>query len=164
MPEGKEEQSVLPVFLDAGLFIGALLNGDSRHAEARPLVEQARRGELKACTTAGVLSEVYGALTWEKAEPKHEPAEAEAAVKLLVEEPSAIVVLNEGLEVTTRALELAEKYGLRARRIHDARHAAAALVAGVTLVYTYDVDDWNVFQAEGLQLAGPPTVTGQRST
>ena len=65
------------VFFDAGVFIGALLQGDARYAEARPLVEAARRGELQACTTAGVLSEVYGALTWERATPPHSPEEAE---------------------------------------------------------------------------------------
>jgi predicted nucleic acid-binding protein len=47
------------IFYDAGLFIGALLSGDPRHAEARPIVEAARRGELAACTSVGVLSEVY---------------------------------------------------------------------------------------------------------
>jgi predicted nucleic acid-binding protein len=61
------------VLIDAGVFIGALLNGDPRHIEARPLVEQARQGTLSACTTTGILSEVYGALTWEKAEPRHVP-------------------------------------------------------------------------------------------
>ena len=50
---------------DAGVFIGALLTGDARHAEARPLVEAARRGELLVCTTTGVLSDVYAALTWQ---------------------------------------------------------------------------------------------------
>jgi predicted nucleic acid-binding protein len=37
------------VFVDAGLFIGALLGDDPRHAEARPLVESARRGEISWC-------------------------------------------------------------------------------------------------------------------
>ena len=50
------------VLLDAGVFIGALLQGDPRHPEARSLVEQARRGTTPACTTPGILSEVYGAL------------------------------------------------------------------------------------------------------
>jgi predicted nucleic acid-binding protein len=44
------------VFLDAGLFIGALLAGDPRHAEARGIVEAVRRGELAACTSVGVLA------------------------------------------------------------------------------------------------------------
>lgn len=101
--EAKIRQYVL---LDAGVFIGALLKGDPRHQEARMLVEQARRGELVACTTAGILSEVYGALTWEKAQPRHPPARAANAVRLLVEPPSVIDVLEENLEVILRALEL----------------------------------------------------------
>jgi len=72
------------VLIDAGVFIGALLTGDPRHAEARPLVEQARQGTLSACTTTSILSEVYGALTWEQAVPRHAPTEAAEAVRLLV--------------------------------------------------------------------------------
>jgi predicted nucleic acid-binding protein len=55
--------------MDAGVFIGALLTGDPRHAESRPLVEQARQGILPACTTTSILSEVYGALTWDTPSP-----------------------------------------------------------------------------------------------
>ena len=161
MPEIERELSATAVFLDAGMFIGALLKEDPRHAEARHWVERARAGALSACTTASVLSEVYGALTWEKAEPRHEPSEAATAGRLLVEPPSAIEVLEEDRDVILRVLELAAKYGLRARRIHDARHAAAALTAGVMSVYTYDLDDWEVFQPEGLQITGPPTVRSQ---
>lgn len=164
MAEIEEESTEIPVFLDAGLFIGALLKGDARHSEARYWVEQARTGVLPACTTASVLSEVYGALTWEKAEPRHEPPEAAKAVRLLVEPPSEIEVVDEGRDVVIRMLELAAKYGLRARRVHDARHAAAALTAGITAVYTYDLDDWKVFDAEGLKIAGPPSVTSQLNT
>ena len=52
------------ILFDAGMFIGALLGGDTRHAEARPFVECARKGTLDVCTTSGILSEVYAALTW----------------------------------------------------------------------------------------------------
>lgn len=45
------------VLFDAGVFIGALLAGDPRHGEARPLGEAARRGNLLACTTTGIPSE-----------------------------------------------------------------------------------------------------------
>jgi predicted nucleic acid-binding protein len=55
------------ILFDAGMFIGALLRDDPRHAEARTLVEAARRGDIRACTTASILSEVYAALTWIKA-------------------------------------------------------------------------------------------------
>jgi predicted nucleic acid-binding protein len=145
------------VLIDAGGFIGALLNGEPRHVEARSLVEQARQGTLSAYMTTSILSEVYGALTWEKAEPRHVPAEAADAVRLLVEPPSAIVVLAEGIEVTLRTFALAAKHQLTARRIHDARHAATALVNGIASVYTYDIDDWRIFDADGLCITGPPT-------
>ncbi|MBI2504337.1 MAG: type II toxin-antitoxin system VapC family toxin [Candidatus Latescibacteria bacterium] len=155
-------QVAAPVLLDAGVFIGALLKGDRRHAEARQVVERARRGELQACTTASILCEVYGALTWEKAEPRHQPAAAAEAVRLLVEPPSAITVLEEGLEVVHRALDLAVKHRLTARRIHDARHAAAALVAGIVAVCTYDPNDWRLFEDEGLRMIEPALIR-QRS-
>ncbi len=54
-------------------------------------------------------------------------------------------------------LELAARYRLTGRRIHDARHAAAALVAGVTAVHTYDANDWDDFAPEGLWIVGPPS-------
>jgi predicted nucleic acid-binding protein len=153
-----EEEIRRYVLLDAGVFIGALLKGDPRHQEARLLVERARRGELTACTTAGILSEVYGALTWEKAQPRHPPAQAANAVRLLVEPPSALDVLEENLNVILRALELAAKHNLTARRVHDARHAAAALTVGIQRVYTYDVDDWQLFEVDGLEVVGPESV------
>lgn len=151
MPSTEEEC----VLFDAGVFIGALLTGDSRHAEARPLVEAARRGELLACTTTGILSEVYAALTWQQAQPPHDPDQAAEAVRLLVEPPSMIRILTDGQEVAIRMLELAAIHQLRARRVHDARHAAAAIVAGITSVYTYDADDWKSFERDGLSITGP---------
>jgi len=143
------------VLFDAGVFIGALLLGDPRHAEARLLVEAARRGERLAYTTGGILSEVYAALTWQHAQPPHTPEQAAQAVSLLVSPPSAIQVLEEGHTAALQTLDLAASHQLRARRIHDARHAAAALVAGISLVFTYDVEDWKVFEGDGLFIAGP---------
>src|SRR5436305_1257926 len=67
-------------FFDAGVLIGALLSQDLRHAEALPLVEAARRGDWAACTSTGILAEVYVHLTNERASPPHTPAEAQAAL------------------------------------------------------------------------------------
>jgi predicted nucleic acid-binding protein len=151
MPSTEDEY----VLFDAGVFIGALLTGDTRHAEARPLVEAARRGDMLACTTTGILSEVYAALTWQQAQPPHDPEQAAQAVRLLVEAPSMIRILPDDQDITLRMLELAATHQLRARRVHDARHAAAALVAGVKLVFTYDAEDWESFEGDGLSIAGP---------
>jgi predicted nucleic acid-binding protein len=147
-----------PVFLDAGLCIGALLREDPRHDEARSIVEAARRGELAACTSVGVLAEVYGALTWVGAQPPHPPEVAASAVRPLAAALSRLLILETGLSAGLRMLDLAERYGLTARRIHDARHAATALSAGVRRVYTYDPDDWRVFAPDGIAIAGPPSI------
>jgi predicted nucleic acid-binding protein len=141
------------VFLDAGVFIGALLHDDPRHTEARGI-----GGEIAACTSVGVLAEVYAALTWVGAQPPHPPEVAASAVRLLATAPSRLLMLETTLEAGLRMLDLAERYRLTARRIHDARHAATALLAGVRRVYTYDPDDWRVFVPEGIVIAGPPSV------
>jgi predicted nucleic acid-binding protein len=146
------------VFLDAGIFIGALLSGDPRHSEARPIVEAAHRGEILACTSVGVLAEVYAALTWVGTQPTQTPQIAANAVRLLVANPSAIKVLDTTLEAGLKMLELATNHNLTARRVHDARHAATALVAGIFKVYTYDIEDWKAFQTDDIVISGPPSV------
>ncbi len=146
------------ILLDAGMFIGALLKNDPRHAESRPLVEAARSGDLPACTTIGILSEVYAALTWAGAQPPHSPADAADAVRLLIQSPSQIVLLEDGRAAAILMLGLAADQALTARRIHDARHAAMALTSGVSRVYTYDVGDWRRFESAGLEIVGPPSV------
>lgn len=146
------------ILFDAGMFIGALLENDPRHAEARPLVEAARSGDLPACTTIGILSEVYAALTWVEAQPPHSPATAAEAVRLLIQPPSQIVLLEAGREAAFLMLSLAADQALTARRIHDARHAAMALMSEVSRVYTYDVGDWKRFESAGLEIAGPESV------
>lgn len=145
------------ILLDAGLLIAVILRGDTRHTEARLLVQQARYGQVPTCTTVSILSELYAALTWVQAKPRHSPREAALAVRSLIDRPSSIMVLNEGRDVALRAMGLAAKHGLTARRIHDARHASAALVAGIQAVYTYDVNDWKVFEPDGVRIVGPPS-------
>jgi len=149
------------VLFDAGLFIAALLSGHPKHGEARPLVEAARRGTLETCTTAAILSEVYGALTWIGAQPRHEPKEAALVTRLLIQAPSAISVLPDGQEAALVALDLAGRHGLTARRVHDARHAAVALQWGIGAVYTYDPSDWLAFESDGLRIAGPASTLAQ---
>lgn len=140
---------------DAGLFVAALLAPHPQHAEAFPLVQAARAGQLEVRTTPGILSEVYAALTWERTRPTRTPEEAAEAIRLLIQAPSAIQVLDGGALVALETLRLATAHQLRARRVHDARHAATALVAGVQHVYTYDTKDWMRFEADGLTIAGP---------
>lgn len=145
-------------FFDAGMFIGALLKGDPRHPEALPLLEAARRGDVQACTTTGILCEVYAGLTHIEATPRHSPGAAAEAIRRAIQSPSAITILSEhGRDTTLTMLSLLEKNDLRAKKVHDARHAATALLDGVTSVYTYELDDWSRFEVNGLLIAGPPS-------
>ncbi|WP_254564029.1 hypothetical protein [Oscillatoria sp. HE19RPO] len=64
----------------------------------------------------------------------------------MVEKPSQILVLETNFQASMKMLEIADSQNLTARRIHDARHAATALVAEVYKVYTYDPQDWRLFQ------------------
>jgi predicted nucleic acid-binding protein len=146
-----------PAFFDAGMFIGALLRDDPRNPEAYSLVEAARRGDFAAFTSVGVLSETYAALTWAGSPHPHAPADAARVVAALIEPPSALRVLPDGLEAARLHLQLAGRHRLTARRIHDARHAATALHHGIGSVYTYDPDDWRDFFADGIVIVGPPS-------
>lgn len=145
------------IFLDAGLIIGALVVEDPRHSESYPIIESARRGDIFACTSVGILSEVYAALTWSKAETPYSPAAASASIESLVAEPSKIEIINADRLAGLKTIELAAKHSLTARRTHDAKHAATAIVAGIGQVFTYDVDDWKVFESDGITISGPPS-------
>lgn len=73
------------------------MSADLRHDEALHIVEAARRGEVEACTSVGVLSEVYAALTWVGARPPQTPEVACSSVGLLVQPPSKIRILETNL-------------------------------------------------------------------
>lgn len=79
-------------------------------------------------------------------------------MRALVTPKSGVRVLECRLDVLLEALELSARHRLTARRTHDARHAAAALVHGIRSVYTLDVQDWLPFEQDGLVIAGPPSV------
>lgn len=143
------------ILLDAGLFIGALLKGDSRHVEAREIVEAARSGIIKAATTTGILCEVYAALTWHLATPPQLPSDASSAVQTIVEAPSQIRLLPDSRDAFVSTMRIAAKLNLTARRIHDARHAATAIQTGIEYVCTYDETDWSRFEPEGIAVVKP---------
>ena len=72
-------------------------------------MEAARAGRIGACTTTGILSEVYAALTWIGAQPTHSPEEAADAVRSLIETPSQIQVLASGLKASLKNAGFSKK-------------------------------------------------------
>ena len=86
------------------------------------------------------------------------PDDVARQVRALVEPPSALLVLISGLEASLQMLELAGRHNLGPEHLHTARDAATALAAGVSTVYTYDVEAWEPFLADGLHIGGPSSV------
>ena len=58
-----------------------------------------------ACTTTGILSEVYAAMAWQPQLPSHDPEQAAEVMRLLVAPPSMIRILSDGQDVALRILE-----------------------------------------------------------
>ncbi|HZS44338.1 MAG TPA: hypothetical protein VFC63_04500 [Blastocatellia bacterium] len=60
-------------------------------------------------------------------------------------------------------LRLAASHQLTARRVHDARHASAAIASGIMSVFTYDAADWTIFEPDGLRIIGPASTLARLS-
>ncbi len=67
------------------------------------------------------------------------------------------------MDAALKMFEMAEKYSLTARRIHDARHAAVAITHGIDSIYTYEVNDCRLFKPDGIKIVMPPSVIIQNS-
>lgn len=140
---------------DRGVIFAVTTHGDGAPAPARRsgvtgdqwqlVTHGGRSADRIAKRTVGILSEVYAALTWINANPPQAPEHAAIGVRLLIASPSAIRLRHTDWRAVDLMLDLAGKHRLTAHRVHDARHAATALAAGLTKVYTYDISDWQVF-------------------
>ncbi len=153
MPRGTELTEY--ALLDTGVLTAALLPNHPHHVEAKALVDAVCGGVLAGCTTSGALGGLYASLSRTGGMSREEIARK---VRGLVEPPSALLVLISGLEASLKMLELASRHALSPERLNTARDAATALAAGVAIVYTYDVEAWQPFLAEGLHIGGPSSV------
>ena len=153
MPRGTELTEY--ALLDTGVLTAAMLPAHPNHPEAKALVDAVCGGAMAGCTTSGALGGLYASLSNAGGMSREEIARK---VRELVEPPSALLVLISGLEASLKMLELAARHGLKPEHLHTARDAATALAAGVAIVYTYDVDAWEPFLAEGLHIGGPSSV------
>ncbi len=153
MPRGTELTEY--ALLDGGVLAEALLPDAPNHTEAKALVDAVRSGAMAGCTTSGALGGLYARLARGGGAS---PDDVARQVRALVEPPSALLVLISGLEASLQMLELAGRHNLGPEHLHTARDAATALAAGVSTVYTYDVEAWEPFLADGLHIGGPSSV------
>jgi predicted nucleic acid-binding protein len=113
------------IYLDASVFLNAILNREEEGEKARNIIQKLQKGEMAAATCALSFDEVFSTVK------KHRDFnKALRASKALLQIPN-LTFLKVDDETLWSALSLAEKYRLAPR---DAIHLACALNNGISTV------------------------------
>lgn len=119
------------IYLDANVFLNAILNREKEGEKARDLIQKIEKGDMTACTSALSFDEVFWSVK------KHRDFEkALKATKAFLEIPN-LIFLDVNNEIIWLAYNLAEKYRIDPR---DAIHLACALNHGVFTLVSEDKD------------------------
>jgi len=119
------------IYVDANVFLNAILNMEKEGERARGLVQKIQKGEVAAATSALSFDEVFWIVK------KHRGFEkALRATKAFLEIPN-LTFLDVNGEILWLAYSLAEKYRLNPR---DAIHLACALNQGILILVSEDKD------------------------
>jgi len=119
------------IYLDANVFLNAILNREKEGEKARDLIQKLQKGEMAAATSALSFDEVFWVVK------KHRDFnKALKASKAFLEIPN-LTFLEVDDETLWSALSLAEKYRLAPR---DAIHLACALNHGISTIISEDED------------------------
>jgi len=119
------------IYLDANVFLNAILNREKEGEKARDLIQKIEKGDMTACTSALSFDEVFWSVK------KHRDFEkALKATKAFLEIPN-LIFLDVNDEIIWLAYNLAEKYRIDPR---DAIHLACALNHGVFTLVSEDKD------------------------
>jgi len=119
------------IYLDANVFLNAILNREKEGEKARDLIQKIEKGDMTACTSALSFDEVFWSVK------KHRDFEkALKATKAFLEIPN-LIFLDVNNEIIWLAYNLAEKYKIDPR---DAIHLACALNHGVFTLVSEDKD------------------------
>ena len=138
MPEAESGQTTGRVLIDAGVFIGALLKGDPRHAEARPLVEQAKtmKGALMSQPTSATIRRprtddrpVWDVVLGVYGYPAVLLAHKLKLFPFLAEQPRTLQEVGEALKIERRPAEaiLTAATALGFLHLQDGRYALTPL-------------------------------------
>ncbi len=119
------------IYLDANVFLNAILNREKEGEKARDLIQKIEKGDMTACTSALSFDEVFWSVK------KHRDFEkALKATKAFLEIPN-LIFLDVNDKIIWLAYNLAEKYRIDPR---DAIHLACALNHGVFALVSEDKD------------------------
>jgi len=119
------------IYLDANVFLNAILNTEKEGEKARELVQKIQKGEMAAATSALSFDEVFWGVK------KHRDFEKALRATKAFLEIQNLVFLDVNDEIIWSAYGLAEKYRLDPR---DAIHLACALNHGIFTLVSEDQD------------------------
>ena len=128
------------VFFDSNIFIYAEAREEEQHQEAKSLRDRALEGEIHACVSPQVLSEVFSSITYQGRKGAEQPLSPSKAAALLKKyyESEDITLIYPGPQTIGLMLSFLEAHPVSGSRIHDLRIAATMLENGVTRIVTYD--------------------------
>jgi predicted nucleic acid-binding protein len=117
------------IYLDANVFLNAILNKKKEGEKARELIKRVQDGKILASTSALSFDEVFWGVK------KHRDFDkALRATKAFLEIPN-LIFLDVNDEIIWLAYNLAEKYSIDSR---DAIHLASALNHGIFTIVSED--------------------------
>jgi predicted nucleic acid-binding protein len=121
-------------FFDSNVLIYAMVSGDSRRERAQQLIAQG------GVISVQVLNEFVAVARRKMRMPWEDVIEALNSVRILFPSPVSIT-----LDTHEATLKIAQQYGFG---IYDAMIAAAALEANCSTLYSEDMQDGQVINAE----------------
>lgn len=128
--------------LDSSVLIAALAPDEARHTESLALLMQGGNAVY-----AHAILETFSTLTGGRLGVK---VDADLAAKLLSETIlSRVQVVELGIAELVAALQQARRHGVRGGGVYDFMHLVAARKAGVEILYTINVSDFQHLSREG---------------
>lgn len=144
----------MKVLLDTSTLVAALVRSHPRHAQARPWLARAKRGELRLVVAAHTLAELHATLTVLPVKPRISP---ETASRLREENlPDATEIVALDAEAYRHVLRRMAELGLAGGVVYDALIAKAAEIAEVDRLVTLNEADFRRAWPDGEEtISGP---------
>jgi predicted nucleic acid-binding protein len=130
--------------IDTNVLVYSTVSSSPWHQEARARLTALFNEGIELCFTPQIVREYLVILT--RSDIFEKRFTTEEALRELEAILPAFALLNETEETVYHLRDLAERYQVRGKAIHDANVVAVMLAHGVTRLMTYNSDDFRRFQ------------------
>ncbi|MFC2171797.1 type II toxin-antitoxin system VapC family toxin [Acidobacteriota bacterium] len=137
------------ILIDTNVIVYSLDADDHRNGICSERLEECRIGKMEGGVTGGILAELAASLTWTGRTNPLSARQCRTVIENLME--SNLLLFEESRNSLKLFLSLVSSHRLSGQQVHDAHHAAVALVSGCDEVLTFDQIHWQRFQKDGLR-------------